>query len=41
METLLIHKDVAAKFLPKMIDVYRKAGAKFAAAQTLKNHKER
>jgi glutamate-5-semialdehyde dehydrogenase len=26
METMLVHKDIAAQFLPEMIDMYRKAG---------------
>ncbi|MEJ5301691.1 MAG: glutamate-5-semialdehyde dehydrogenase [Thermodesulforhabdaceae bacterium] len=33
METLLVHKDIADKFLPKMADVFRKAGVELRGCE--------
>ncbi len=33
METMLVHKDIAAQFLPEMIDMYRKAGVEIRGCE--------
>jgi len=33
METLLVHKDIARRFLPEMIDMYRKAGVEIRGCE--------
>jgi glutamate-5-semialdehyde dehydrogenase len=33
METMLVHKDIAGKFLPDMIDIYRKAGVEIRGCE--------
>lgn len=41
METLLVHKDVAGKFLPQMLDEYFKAGVTVFGCQTTQEFDER
>lgn len=33
METLLVHKDIANKFLPEMVDMYKKAGVEIRGCE--------
>ena len=41
METLLVHKDVAGKFLPQMLDEYFKAGVQIFGCQETQKFDER
>lgn len=41
METLLVHKDVAGKFLPQMLDEYFKAGVTVFGCQAIQEFDER
>ncbi|PWM78292.1 MAG: glutamate-5-semialdehyde dehydrogenase [Phascolarctobacterium sp.] len=41
METLLVHKDIAGKFLPQMLDEYFKAGVQIFGCQATQEFDER